>query len=140
MVASIEETTDKQESCTLWEQETIINFFKSDDMASIYTHEKTWQQHIEEVLGIQPFRKHGSAREYLVPKKWLRLPRKPSEKRREAGRLRALKQPVGSPKNPKKSGETPYTQGKQTPKIKNPSPTTRRGNSCHQLNLKIPKS
>lgn len=70
------------------ERETIINYNDADDNVDIYTHDKALQSHIEKELGIKPYFKQGIAREYLFPKKWLRWPRKPSEKRREAGRQR----------------------------------------------------
>jgi hypothetical protein len=72
---------------SLAEQETIINFDKADQMASVYTHEARWQKHIETKLGIKPLRTIGPAREYEIPKSWLRLPQKPrrlSPARKEA--------------------------------------------------------
>ena len=32
---------------TNYEQETIINFNKAEDVAYIFTYEKTWQKHLE---------------------------------------------------------------------------------------------
>ena len=86
------------ERYSLEEQETVITWDRAGDTATIYTFEPRWQKHMEDVLGIQPSKKmkRGYAREYEIPKQWLRLPRKPSEARREAGRLRARKQPVGA--------------------------------------------
>ena len=82
---------------SLEEQETIITWDKAGDMAIVYTFEPRWQKHIEDVLGIKPSKKtkRGYAREYEISKSWLRLPRRPSERRREAGRLRARQQLVG---------------------------------------------
>jgi len=37
---------------TNYEQETIINFNKAEDMAHIFTYEKTWQKHLERHLGL----------------------------------------------------------------------------------------
>ena len=37
-----------------YEQETIINFNKAEDIAHIFTYEKTWQQHLEGRLGLKP--------------------------------------------------------------------------------------
>lgn len=71
------------------ERETIIRFDQESDQASVYTHEKTWQQHIEKTLGTKPTNVWGPAREYEIPKKWLRLPRAPSRARQEAGRRAA---------------------------------------------------
>ena len=64
---------------SLAEQETIINFNKADKMASVYTHEARWQKHIETKLGIKPSRVIGPAREYEIPKSWLKLPQKPRQ-------------------------------------------------------------
>lgn len=71
---------------TAYERETIINYNDTDDMADIYTHDKALQRHIEKALCIKPYFKLEAAREYEIPKKWLRYPRKPSEKRREAAK------------------------------------------------------
>ena len=72
---------------TNYEQETIINYNQADELADIYTHDKPFQRYIEKELGIKPYQIIGPAREYSVPKKWLKWPRKPSEKRREAARI-----------------------------------------------------
>ena len=77
-----------------YEQETIINFNKEEQVAYIFTYEKTWQKHIEQRLGIKPTKKNGfGGREYEVPKKLIkppRAPRKLSDSAREklADRLR----------------------------------------------------
>ena len=73
-------------SITLYERETIINYNDAEELADIYTHDKALQRHIEKKLGIKPYYKEGLARTYKLPKKWLRYPQKPSEKRREAAR------------------------------------------------------
>ena len=63
------------------EQETIINFNKAEDMASIFTYEKRWQKHLEKRLGLRPIKDNGfGAREYLLDKHLLRLPQ-PKRKR-----------------------------------------------------------
>ena len=68
------------------ERETIILYNDAEDEADLYTHDKSLQRHIEIKLGIKPYYREGLAREYKLPKKWLRYPQKPSEKRREASR------------------------------------------------------
>lgn len=73
------------------ERETVILYNDGSDIANIYTHDKALQAHIQKVLGIKPERTEGSAKYYLIPKKWIRWPRKPSEKRMEAGRQRFKK-------------------------------------------------
>ncbi len=59
------------------DRETIILFNEADNTASIYTHSKKWIRHLEVKLGVKPSRVEGLAREYEVPKKWIKLPRKP---------------------------------------------------------------
>jgi hypothetical protein len=68
------------------ERETIILYNDAEDTANIYTHDKIMQRHIEKELGVKPWRVQGLAKDYQIPKKWLRLPRKPSERRREAAK------------------------------------------------------
>lgn len=68
------------------ECETIIRYNDGSDTASIYTHDKALQRYIEKELGIKAWRVLGPARDYEIPKRWLKWPRKPSERRREASR------------------------------------------------------
>ena len=75
-----------------WERETIIRFDQESDHAIVYTHEKTWQQHIENILGVTPRNIWGPARDYEIPKRWVKLPRAPSKARQEAGRRMAQRQ------------------------------------------------
>jgi len=70
----------KQVRCKLpsYEQETIINFNKAEDMAHIFTYEKTWQQHLEKRLGLKPTMDNGfGGKEYEIDKKRIRPPRAP---------------------------------------------------------------
>ena len=39
---------------TAYEQDTIISFNKAEDIAHIFTYEKTWQKHLEGKLGLKP--------------------------------------------------------------------------------------
>ena len=58
------------------EKETLINFNEKDELASIFTYNKSWQKHLEERLGLKPILDNGSgAREYLIDKKRIRPPR-----------------------------------------------------------------
>jgi hypothetical protein len=41
-------------SLSAYEQETIIGFNKAEDIATIFTYEKTWQKHLEGKLGPNP--------------------------------------------------------------------------------------
>ncbi|MFC1866309.1 hypothetical protein ACFLYB_06320 [Chloroflexota bacterium] len=44
---------------TGYEQENIINFNKTEDMAYILTYEKAWQKHLEGRLGLKPVLDNG---------------------------------------------------------------------------------
>ena len=76
-----------------YEQETIINFNKAEDIAYIFTYEKTWQQHLEKRLGLKPSYNNGfGGREYQINKKRIKPPRaprklSPSAKKKLAERL-----------------------------------------------------
>jgi hypothetical protein len=77
-----------------YEQETIINFNRADDTASVYTHEVRWQHYLE-ACGIPGVDYGDGAKEYQIPRKWVKMPRRPapvSEARREAGRRLAAHQ------------------------------------------------
>jgi len=66
------------ERLTSYEQETIINFNKAEDVAYIFTYEKTWQQHLEKKLGLKPVMDNGfGGKEYEMPKSRIKLPRAP---------------------------------------------------------------
>ena len=77
------------------EQETIINFNKAEDIATIFTYEKTWQKHLEGKLGLKPLHDNGfGGKEYELPKKMIKPPRAPRRlsdeaKRKLAERLHA---------------------------------------------------
>jgi len=63
---------------TNYEQETIINFNKAEDIAHIFTYEKTWQQHLESKLGLKPLYDNGfGGREYEIDKKRIKPPKAP---------------------------------------------------------------
>ena len=67
------------------EQETIVNFNKAEDIASIFTYERTWQKHLEGKLGLKPIRDNGfGGREYELPKKMIKPPRAPIKLSEEA--------------------------------------------------------
>lgn len=93
-----------------YEQETIIVFNKEDELASIFTYERTWQVHLEKKLGLKPIMENGfGGKEYEIDKKRIKMPRVPvklSAKQRKASsermkRLRANQQNTFSlPKNP----------------------------------------
>jgi len=42
-----------------YEQETIISFNKAEDIANIFTYDKTWQKHLEGKLGLKPVMDNG---------------------------------------------------------------------------------
>ncbi len=63
---------------TNYEQETIINFNKAEDIADIFTYEKTWQKHLEKRLGLKPTMDNGyGGKEYQLDKRLVKPPRAP---------------------------------------------------------------
>ena len=63
---------------TSYEQETIINFNKAEDIAYIFTYEKSWQKHLEDRLGLKPVMDNGfGGKEYIIDKKRIPMPRAP---------------------------------------------------------------
>ncbi|MFC1972443.1 hypothetical protein ACFLVE_03455 [Chloroflexota bacterium] len=78
---------------TNYDKETIINFNKAEDVAHIFTYEKSWQKHLENRLGLEPVMDNGfGGKEYELPKSRIKLPRAPrrlsdSAKKRLAERL-----------------------------------------------------
>ena len=70
---------------TNYERETIINFNEADNMATIFTYNKTWQKHLEKGLGLKPTLDNGyGGRGYEIPKKRIRPPRAPVKLSAEA--------------------------------------------------------
>ena len=75
---------------TSYEQETIINFNKAEDIAYIFTYEKTWQQHLEGRLGLKPVMDNGfGGKEYRIDKKRIPMPRVPRKLSAEVKAQRA---------------------------------------------------
>ncbi|MDX9798708.1 MAG: hypothetical protein RBT05_07615 [Bacteroidales bacterium] len=76
-----------RDKLTSYEQETIINFNKEEKIASIFTYEKSWQQHLEKKLGLKPIMDNGyGGKAYEIDKKRIkppRAPRKLSNKRKK---------------------------------------------------------
>ena len=76
-----------------YEQETIISFNRAEDMAYIFTYERTWQKHLEGKLGLKPVMDNGfGGKEYELPKSRIKPPRAPrrlsdSAKKKLAERL-----------------------------------------------------
>ena len=61
-----------------YEQETIISFNKAEDIAHIFTYEKTWQKHLEKRLGLKPVMDNGfGGKDYEIEKRRIRPPRAP---------------------------------------------------------------
>jgi hypothetical protein len=59
-----------------YEQETIISFNKAEDIAHIFTYEKTWQKHLEKRLGLKPVVDNGfGGKDYEIEKRRIRPPR-----------------------------------------------------------------
>lgn len=52
-----------------YEQETIISFNKAENIASIFTYEKTCQKHLEKNLGLKPVMDNGlGGKDYEIEK------------------------------------------------------------------------
>jgi len=61
-----------------YERETIISFNRAEDIAHIFTYEKTWQKHLERRLGLKPVMDNGyGGKDYEIEKKRIRPPRAP---------------------------------------------------------------
>ena len=61
-----------------YERETIISFNRAEDIAHIFTYEKTWQKHLEKRLGLRPIMDNGfGGKDYEIEKKRIRPPRAP---------------------------------------------------------------
>lgn len=64
-----------------YEKETVITFNESKDLAEIYTLNKRWQKHLEE-MGLKPIKDNGfGGRTYQIDKKRIPLPRAPRKAR-----------------------------------------------------------
>ena len=84
-----------------YEQETIINFNKGDNIAYIFTYEKTWQEHLEGKVGLVPsyINSHGG-REYEIDKSRIKMPRaKRKLSRKQKGVLVLAREARQSPKS-----------------------------------------
>ena len=69
---------NKSRSLTGAEQETIIRFDEAGPEASIFTYNRTWQQHLEGKLGLKPKTDNGfGGREYELLKHRIPKPRAP---------------------------------------------------------------
>ena len=79
------------------ERETVISFDEANADAIIYTFNKRWIKRLEE-LGLKPvYKSDEGAREYLIPKGRIPLPRAPrkmsAEQKKQAGeRLQKARQ------------------------------------------------
>jgi len=63
-----------------YEQETILSFNKVEDIAHIFTYEKTWHKHLENRLGLKPVMDNGfGGKEYELPKSRIKPPRAPRQ-------------------------------------------------------------
>jgi hypothetical protein len=61
--------------------ETIINYNRGEENASVFTYDPTLQRHMENRLHAQPFQDYGKhGKEYLVSKKWIPKPRMPRQR------------------------------------------------------------
>jgi len=75
-----------------FEKETIINFNKGEEEASIFTYEKTWQKHLETRFGIKPdFTNSAGGRSYTINKNRIMKPRAPLSKKKKVARKDLIK-------------------------------------------------
>jgi hypothetical protein len=88
-----EKETSNHKKLSAYEQETIINFNKEEDLAHIFTYQRTWQKHLELKLGLKPILDNGfGGKGYRIDKHLIPVPRakrqySPAEKKRKAVRL-----------------------------------------------------
>jgi len=96
----------KMPALTNDEKETLISFDETPNDAVIFTHNKAWQTHLENRLGLQPTMDNGyGGKAYHLPKKRIRMPMVPrrlsAEQRQKLGerlrKARAQKSPDLSP-------------------------------------------
>jgi len=92
----------KMPALTNDEKETLISFDETPNDAVIFTHNKAWQSHLENRLGLRPTMDNGyGGKEYRIPKKRIRMPMVPrrlsAEQRQKLGerlrKARRQKQP-----------------------------------------------
>ena len=56
--------------------ETIINYNRGENTASVFTYDPTLQRHMENRLQVKVSRDYGKhGKEYIIPKKWIPKPR-----------------------------------------------------------------
>lgn len=61
---------------TGFEKETIINFNAAEELAHIFTYNRSWQRHLENKLGFKPVKDNGfGGKEYEIPKDRIPMPR-----------------------------------------------------------------
>ncbi len=76
MKSTVKEAGERSKGLSNYEQETIINFNKEDQVAYIFTYEKKWQRHLEGKLGLKPKSDNGlGGRDYELPKDRIPMPR-----------------------------------------------------------------
>jgi len=77
-IAKKSKTVEEQgfKRLTPFEKETIIVFNKGEKEASIFTYEKTWQQHLEKCFKVSPefVNKYGG-KSYIIDKDRIMKPR-----------------------------------------------------------------
>ena len=106
---------------TSYEQETIINFNKAEDVAYIFTYEKMWQKHLEGRLGLKPVMDNGfGGKAYEIPKKRIPLPRTPRKLSAEA-RAKLAKRAKDMHQKRNLNAKTTITTVKANTKSKNKS-------------------
>ena len=75
-----------------FEKETIINFNKGEEEASIFTYEKTWQKHLETRFNIKPVLVNNyGGKSYIINKNRIMKPRAPLSKKKKVARKDLIK-------------------------------------------------
>lgn len=106
------------------ERETIINFNEEEKIASIFTYNRRWQQHLEKKLWLEPIMDNGcGGKEYELPKKMIKPPRAPRKlspeaKIKAAEALKNARFSKNSLTPASKSTAKQPNKGKYTPRVK----------------------
>ncbi len=66
---------------TPYEQETTIGFNKKEDVAYVFTHERSWKSALEK-LGAKGHHNGFGGYEFVIPKSWIRRPLSPRKERK----------------------------------------------------------
>ena len=81
---ALEPKVPRQRRLERHEKETLIRFDQAGDEAWVFTYERPWQRHLQE-LGFKPVMDNGfGGLEFELPKKYIRKPQPPRRRREVA--------------------------------------------------------